>query len=83
MKDSDFIECKFIKEELRFLTLEDFYEERFAIKKGYNDLKNNGKIFFKWFLYSNTHINLYQKNCIWDFLNDDITSKEFAEIVNK
>ena len=83
MKDADFIECKFIKEELRFLFPDDFYKDRFIIKRGYDKLSNNGKIFYKWFLYSNTHTNIYQKNCIWDFLNGDITSEELMKIIKK
>lgn len=79
MKDVDFTECKFIKEELRFLFLKDFCKDRFIIKKEYNKLSSNGKIFYKWFLYSNIYTNLYQKDCMWDFINGNITNKEFLE----
>ena len=79
MKDIDFSECKFIKEELRFLFCKDFYKDRYIIKREYDKLSTNGKIFYKWFLYSNIHSNLYQKDCMWDFLNSNMDSDKLAE----
>lgn len=77
MTDKDFKECDFINSEMKFYTYEDFKQNCVAIKRLYkNNLGKYGKIFYKWFVYSCIHINLYQKNQIWDFLNDDISREE-------
>ena len=69
MSDYDFNECKFIIEELRFLTFQDFYYNKDIIRFYFNKMTKNGKIFYKWFVYANIHMNERQKNAIWDYLN--------------
>lgn len=79
MKEVDFTECKFIKEQLRFLFFKDFCKDCFIIKRAYGKLSNDGKIFYKWYLYSHINIDLNKKNIIWSFLNDDITYEELVK----
>lgn len=73
MNDTDFKECRFIKNELRFLFYNDFCKGCYIIKRGYNKLTNEGKIFYKWFIYANIYTTLGQKNIIWEFLNNEGT----------
>lgn len=76
MTDTDFSQCKFIEEEMRFITFTDFYKQRFGIKRLYSSLPNNARIFYRWYVYANTHMKSNYKNIIWDYLND------FAEEVD-
>ena len=71
MKDIDFSECRFIRDELRFLFYKDFCKDCFIIKKEYKKLTSNGKIFYKYFVYANIYMTLQQKNTIWEFLNNE------------
>lgn len=71
MKDVDFAECRFIRDELRYLFYKDFCEDCYIIKRQYNKLSNNGKIFYKYFVYANIYTTLMQKNVIWEFLNNE------------
>ncbi len=69
-KKVDFSVCEFINENMWFFTYNDFCENRFAIKKLYNELDRNGKRFYMWYVYSNVRINEALKNAIWDYLNE-------------
>lgn len=69
-KKVDFSVCEFINENMWFFTYNDFCENRFAIKKLFNELDRNGKIFYMWYVYSNVRINEQLKNAIWDYLNE-------------
>lgn len=71
MNEFDFTECRFIKEELRFLFYNQFVKDCFIIKRGYNKLSNNGKIFYKYYVYAGINTTLGQKNAIWEFLNNE------------
>ena len=66
----DFSECRFIKEALQFYTYKDFCKNRFTIKRLYKTLTKDGKLFYKWYVYANVHMDELKKNYIWDFLND-------------
>ena len=66
----DFSECRFIKETLRFYTYKDFCANRFTIKRMYKTLSQDGKLFYKWYVYANVHMDELKKNYIWDYLND-------------
>ena len=70
METVDFSECEFIYEVLRYYTYYDFCDNRKIIKKHYNNLSKNGKLFYKWYVYANIHMDLQFKNAIWDYLND-------------
>lgn len=66
----DFSECRFISETMWFYTYFDFCENRKSIKRLFNVLTENGKLFYKWYVYANIHMNSQYKNAIWDYLND-------------
>ena len=76
----DFSECEFIENQLKFYTYIDFLDHRFIIKKKFNNLTKNGRIFYKYYVYANTHINLNQKNKIWDYLNGYDDGRELLRI---
>lgn len=65
----DFSECSFINDVLRFYTYYDFCDNRKILKANFNKLSLNGKLFYKYYVYSNIHMDLQFKNAIWDFLN--------------
>lgn len=69
-KKVDFSVCEFINENMWFFTYNDFCENRFAIKKLFNELDRNGKIFYMYYVYANVRINEQLKNAIWDYLNE-------------
>ena len=67
--ETDFSECSFIENEMKYYTYEDFCKYRKIIKKLYNSLSKNGKIFYKYYVYANIHMNVTCKDRIWDYLN--------------
>lgn len=69
-KKVDFSVCEFINENMWFFTYNDFCKNRFAIKKLFNELDRNGKIFYMYYVYANVRINEQLKNAIWDYLNE-------------
>lgn len=71
MKDVDFTTCQFIKEELCFLTYYDFCKNAKILKAFYQAMDKNEKIFYKWYVYSNIHMDECYKNYIWDYLNNE------------
>lgn len=71
MTDVDFSACKFIKENLCYLTYQDFCHNAKIIKLIFGGLEKNAKIFYKWYVYANIYMNEYSKNLIWEYLNND------------
>lgn len=70
-KEVDFSQCGFIDNFMIFYTYNDFCRNRKIIKTLYDRiLDKNGKIFYKWYVYANLHMNETYKNAIWDYLND-------------
>lgn len=69
MKDIDFSMCKFIKEQLCFLTYTEFCRNAKILKLFYEGMDDDAKIFYKWYVYSNIHMGEYFKNLIWEYLN--------------
>lgn len=69
MTKKEIEECKFIDERMKFFTLNDFILSKKLIKTLYQKLDN--PIFYKWFVYSNIHITLSQKDAIWRWLNGE------------
>jgi len=69
MAEIDFSICSFIKEELNFLTYHDFCKNAKIIKAYYDVLEKNEKIFYKWYVYANIHMDEGFKNLIWTYLN--------------
>jgi len=80
MDEIDFKECEFIHEQMRYFTFGDFFKERKAIKRLFNEMNKNGKRFYMWYVYSNTHIGLNKKNAIWDYLNGYLEDYELKGI---
>lgn len=68
-KEIDFSECEFINSEMKIYTYYDFCDNRKAIKRLFEKLSRNGKMFYMWYVYSNTHMKLHYKNAIWDYIN--------------
>lgn len=68
MKDIDFKTCRFIEENMYFLTYNDFCDNRNIIKHLFQQLDKNGRLFYKWYVYANIHMNETYKNYIWDYL---------------
>lgn len=66
----DFSECEFINEAMKYYTYIDFCNERKTIKRLFKVLTKQGKRFYLWYVYANTHMENYHKNAIWDYLND-------------
>ena len=77
MTEADYKECRFIDTEMRFMDFDSFLRDARAIKRLYKAL--NHKIFYKWYVYANTHISLNRKNLMWCYLNDDITFEVLVE----
>jgi len=69
MKDVDFSICPFINDVLCFLTYFDFCKNAKLLKAYYIALGIDGQRFYKWYVYSNIHIDEYHKNLIWSYLN--------------
>lgn len=64
----DFSECRFIEEQMQFYTYYDFCDNCDAIRRLFETLSDNGKIFYHYYVYANTHMKLCFKNAIIDFL---------------
>ena len=70
MKDVDFSACPFIKEQLCFITYNDFCHNARIIKAIYEAMKTDAKVFYKWYVYANIHMSEFFKDKIWDYLNN-------------
>lgn len=70
MNDVDFSDCQFINENMRFMTYFDFCNNKKNLKEMFNNLDEKGKIFYKWYVYANIHMNETFKDRIWSYLND-------------
>lgn len=75
----DFSECEFIENEMWFYTFDDFCNQCFGIKRLFKRLPKNGQLFYRWYVYANTHMDLQFKNAIWDFLQLDECEKEMYQ----
>lgn len=71
MVDSDFKECEFIDECMRYVTYNQFCDKCQIIKYFYQAMGKRGKRFYKWFVYANIHTDIDEKNLIWNYLNWD------------
>ena len=67
----DFSICEFIEERMWFFTYYDFCDNRIQIKRLFDNLTRQEKMFYKWYIYANIHMNEIFKNKIWDYLNED------------
>ena len=71
MDNTDFSACAYIKDQMQYYTFDDFIENCTRLKTLYLELKPNAKIFYKWYVYANIHMNENYKNAIWTFLNSE------------
>ena len=71
MTDYDFSQCRFINENMQFFTYYDFCDGCKILKKNFKSLNSDAKLFYKWYIYANIHMNETFKNAIWDYLNCD------------
>lgn len=78
MKDVDFTVCPFIRDELCFLTYNDFCHNARILKAFYQAMEDDAKIFYKWYVYANIHMDESYKNYIWEYLN----SNELESYIN-
>lgn len=76
IEETDFSICPFIKEQMWFFTYYDFCDNRRVLRKMYNELKEDAKQMYKWYCYSNIHMDMVYKNKIWDYLNNYIDDNE-------
>ena len=67
---TDFSICEFIEERMWFFTYYDFCDNRIQIKRLFDNLTLQEKMFYKWYVYANIHMNDMFKNKIWDYLNE-------------
>lgn len=65
----DFSECRFIEDNMQYVNYYDFCDNCRAIRRLYEAMKPNGKVFYHYYVYANTHMKLCFKNAIWDYLN--------------
>ena len=80
LRDIDFVNIRFIDYELKWTTIDDFLRYARSIKRVYERMNYNQKQIYKWYCYANIHSSLYQKDVIWDFLNDRL---EYAIITKE
>ena len=71
MKDIDFSVCPFIRNELCFLTYNDFVHNARILKLFYEGMEDDAKIFYKWYVYANIHMTEFFKDLIWTYLNSN------------
>lgn len=76
MTDYDFKECEFITSKLRFFTFTDFCDNCDIIKSRFEELPYNGKKFYMWYIFANTHMDNRYKTAIWDYLNDYVKRED-------
>lgn len=69
-EDIDFSFCNFIEEYMWFFTYYDFCDNRYYLKRMFETFTTNERIFYRYYVYSNIHMDIQYKNAIWDYLND-------------
>lgn len=70
-KEVDYSVCNFIESQMWFITYNDFCDRRKGIKRLFQNMTIDAQIFYKWYVYSNIHMDEYFKNAIWDYLNQN------------
>ena len=81
VENEDFSECSFIEQEMKFYTYDDFCKNRKEIKRLFESLSKNGRIFYRYYVYANIHMDLNFKNKIWDYLNDFTNDTELIHLL--
>lgn len=72
----DFTQCRFIEEYMRFVDLLDFIKVGHIIKARFVKMNDDGKMFYKYFIYAHVNTTMKQKDAIWDYLTND--DKKYA-----
>lgn len=67
----DFTQCRFIEEYMRFVDLLDFIKVGHIIKARFMKMNDDGKMFYKYFIYAHVNTTMKQKDAIWDYLTND------------
>lgn len=81
MNNTDFSQCRFIHENMWFITYTDFCDRRDGIKRLFEQMDDVGKEFYMWYVYSNVHMKEQFKNAIWDYLNGyDLYASELMRL---
>ena len=73
----DYSVCRFIDEQMWFITYDDFVGRRLGIKRLFQQMSLDAKTFYQWYVYANIHMNECCKNAIWDYLVFDEPEYEF------
>lgn len=64
--------CDFIKKEMQFYSLPDFYRSAGIIKYYFDNSDSYTRQLYQWYVFSNPNITMEQKENIWDFITDFI-----------
>lgn len=83
MCEKDFWNCRFVYEGLYFFTFDEVVEDIQAIKRIYQHLTDNQVYLYRWYVYAHYNLSNYQKNLLWDFLNDFCTYEYFMQQANR
>lgn len=59
-----------VKENMTFVTFNDFYERRKIIKSLFTMLNKDMKDIYKMYIYSNRILSDRKVDCIWEYLNE-------------
>lgn len=70
-------------EEIKFIGFKEFFKNRKHIKTIYNLMPLKEKYNLKWYLYSNCLINEQNKDIIWEWLHDDVSTNELKKCYRK
>ena len=74
------IDSKFFDERLLYYGLEEFYNKRILIKSLYQCKSYDEIYLYRMYVYSRAFISDTWKNNIWEYLNNDISDKEFRDM---
>lgn len=84
MMITDFTECRFIENYMRYSDIKDFANISHIIKARFKKMKPDAQYFYKYYVYAHTNTTEKEKNIIWDYLNDERESiKTYVEYLNK
>ena len=67
----DFTESRFIEDFMRYADIFDFVKMSNVLKTRYGRMSNEGKQFYKYFVYAHVNTTDAEKNAIWEYLNGD------------
>ena len=62
--------CDFIKREMQFYCLNDFWENADMIRYYFKHCNSYTRQLYQWYVFANVNINYAQKCEIWDFITE-------------